>query len=233
MPHTVGLMPTQAERTEATRGALVAAGRRLFGARGYASVGTEEIVAAAGVTRGALYHHFRDKRDLFRAVFVDSETSFVQRVGEAVAGVEDPYELLVGALEATLDACTDRELARIAFLDGPAVLGYEDWRAIVDGYSLGLLTALLGQAMESGGAGRAPVGPPPHPGSRARSAGGPARAPGLRSPQRGRHGHRHRRRPRRGRLGAARAARRAAHRVVAHCVVARRAVLASTAGCPT
>src|SRR3954449_2036855 len=162
MPHTVGLMPTQAERTEATRGALVAAGRRLFGARGYASVGTEEIVAAAGVTRGALYHHFRDKRDLFRAVFVDSETSFVQRVGERVDGVEDPFELLVAALDATLDACTDRELARIAFLDGPAVLGFEDWRSIVDGYSLGLLTAMLGQAMDAGALRRAPVDPLAH-----------------------------------------------------------------------
>jgi AcrR family transcriptional regulator len=155
-------MPTQAERTEATRAALVTAARRLFGARGYSDVGTEEIVAAAGVTRGALYHHFRDKRDLFRAVFIESETDFVQRVGAAVAGVEDPYELLVGALEATLDACTDRELARIAFLDGPAVLGYEDWRGIVDGYSLGLLTAMLTQAMEAGALRRAPVDPLAH-----------------------------------------------------------------------
>src|SRR5436305_2745537 len=81
-------MPTQSERTEATRGALVAAGLRLFGERGYAGVGTEEIVAAAGVTRGALYHHFRDKRDLFRAVFVASEQAFLQGVGEAVLPVE-------------------------------------------------------------------------------------------------------------------------------------------------
>src|SRR4051794_15189288 len=155
-------MPTQAERTEATRGALVAAARRLFGARGYAAVGTEEIVAAAGVTRGALYHHFRDKRDLFRAVFVESEASFVQRVAERVVGVEDPFDLLVAALDATLDACTDRELAQIAFLDGPAVLGFEDWRAIVDGYSLGLLTTMLGQAMDAAALRRAPLDPLAH-----------------------------------------------------------------------
>src|SRR3954462_5833502 len=117
-------MPTQSERTEATRAALIAAGRALFGERGYAGVGTKEIVAAAGVTRGALYHHFRDKRDLFRAVFVERESGFVQRVAEQVVGVEDPFDLLVAALEARLDACTDRELARIAFLDGPAVLGF-------------------------------------------------------------------------------------------------------------
>jgi AcrR family transcriptional regulator len=155
-------MPTQAERTDATRRALVAAARSLFGARGYAAVGTEEIVGAAGVTRGALYHHFRDKRDLFRAVFIESETDFVRRVGEQVAGVTDPFGLLIAALEATLDACTDRELARIAFLDGPAVLGFEDWRGIVDGYSLGLLTAMLGQAMEAGALRPAPVDPLAH-----------------------------------------------------------------------
>src|SRR3954468_16929041 len=94
-------MPTQPERTEATRGALVAAGLRLFGERGYAGVGTEEIVAAAGVTRGALYHHFRDKRDLFRAVFVAQEEAFVQGVGERVMSVEGgPYARLQAALDA-------------------------------------------------------------------------------------------------------------------------------------
>src|SRR5947208_4962551 len=152
-------MPTQAERTEATRGALVAAARTLFGARGYAAVGTEEIVAAAGVTRGALYHHFRDKRDLFRAVFVESEQGFVQRVAGEVIGVEDPFDRLAAALEATLDACTDRELAQIAFLDGPAVLGYDDWRGSVEECSLGLLTLMLGQAMEACALRRAPAGP--------------------------------------------------------------------------
>lgn len=143
-------VPTQAERTEATRAALIAAGRRLFGDRGYSAVGTEEIVAAAGVTRGALYHHFRDKRDLFRAVAVATEAAFVERVARQVAGLEDPFEQLAGALEATLDACTDRELAQIAFLDGPAVLGFEDWHAIVEEYSLGLLVVMLGQAMAAG-----------------------------------------------------------------------------------
>ena len=110
-------MPTQAERTEATRAALIAAGRSLFGERGYAQVGTSELVAAAGVTRGALYHHFRDKRALFREVLVATEQAFLMRVGEAVAGIERPGEQLVAALDATLDACTDPQLARISFID--------------------------------------------------------------------------------------------------------------------
>lgn len=144
-------MPTQSERTEATRGALIAAGRRLFGERGYAAVGTEEVVAEAGVTRGALYHHFRDKRDLFRAVFVAQEEAFLMGVGAAVAAVEGgPYARLAAGLDATLDACTDPVTARISFLDGPAVLGSEEWRAVIEEYSLGVLRHMLGEAMEAG-----------------------------------------------------------------------------------
>src|SRR3954447_18157785 len=132
-------MPTQSERTEVTRGALIAAGRKLFGSRGYAAVGTEEVVAEAGVTRGALYHHFRDKRDLFRAVFVAEEEAFLLRVGEAVAAVAGgPYAQLGVALDATLDGCTDPVVARISFLNGPAVLGAEEWRSIIESYSLGV-----------------------------------------------------------------------------------------------
>src|SRR5215207_604578 len=76
---------TQVERSEATRAALVRAGRALFGERGYGGVGTEEIVAHAGVTRGALYHHFADKRDLFRAVLEDLEDDVIARVGQQAA----------------------------------------------------------------------------------------------------------------------------------------------------
>jgi AcrR family transcriptional regulator len=143
-------MPTQSERTEATRGALIAAGRKLFGSRGYAGVGTEEVVAEAGVTRGALYHHFRDKRDLFRAVFIAQEIALLTDVGGAIAPIDGAYAQLGAALEATLDACTDPVIARISFLDGPAVLGVEEWRAIIEEYTLGVVRHMLAQAMESG-----------------------------------------------------------------------------------
>jgi AcrR family transcriptional regulator len=144
------IVPTQAERTEATRAALIAAGRSLFGERGYASVGTSELVAAAGVTRGALYHHFRDKRALFREVLVATEQAFLERVGAAVAGIERPGEQLVAALDATLDACTDPQLARISFIDGPSVLGFEDWRAVIEESTLGLMVLMLQNAMDAG-----------------------------------------------------------------------------------
>jgi AcrR family transcriptional regulator len=155
-------VPTQAERSEATRAALVAAGRELFGARGYGSVGTVEIVAAAGVTRGALYHHFRDKRDLFRAVVVAAEQVFLERVAERVLAAADPFEQLIAALDATLDACTDPQLARITLVEGPAVLGFEAWHAIVEESTLGVLVAMLEQAMEAGALRRAPAEPLGH-----------------------------------------------------------------------
>jgi AcrR family transcriptional regulator len=80
----MNVKPTKhAERSEATRAALVGAARPLFAARGFAGVGTEEIVRAAGVTRGALYHQFRDKQDLFAAVFEQLELELAQRTGAA------------------------------------------------------------------------------------------------------------------------------------------------------
>src|SRR5919206_3907342 len=85
----------QADRSEATRGELVRVARELFAERGYANVGTEEIVRAAKVTRGALYHHFRDKRDLFRAVHENVEQDLIERIETAIGGTEDPAEMLV------------------------------------------------------------------------------------------------------------------------------------------
>ena len=83
-------MPTKAEQSEATRAALVGAAEDLFADRGFAETGTEAVVKAAGVTRGALYHHFTDKVDLFRAVYERLEQRMIARVEEAVAGLTDP-----------------------------------------------------------------------------------------------------------------------------------------------
>src|SRR2546423_4135920 len=99
--------PSRAEQAEATRGELLRVARELFAARGYAAVGTEEIVRAANLTRGALYHHFRDKRDLLREVHESLQRELVERVGAAMAAVEDPLELLEAGLRAFLDACTE------------------------------------------------------------------------------------------------------------------------------
>ena len=155
---------TQAQRSEATRSALVKAARRLFAKRGYAAVGTEEIVRAAGVTRGALYHEFRDKRELFAAVFELLESELAHRTAAAAgaSGATDPLvELRVGA-EAWLDACTEPEIQRIVLLDGPAVLGWERWREIGSRYGRGLVEAVLQAAIDAGRLQPQPVRPLAH-----------------------------------------------------------------------
>ena len=122
----------------------------LFAERGYGAVGTEEIVARAGVTRGALYHHFRDKRDLFRAVFERLEEGLVASIASQMAGVEDPWEVLVTGMRAALDAATEPAVIRISLLDAPAVLGWREWRDIEARHGLGLVAAGLRNAMDQG-----------------------------------------------------------------------------------
>ena len=124
--------------------------RELFAERGYAGVGTEEIVARASVTRGALYHHFADKKDLFRAVHEELEEQLVASIGERIAGIEDPWELAVTGVRAFLDACTDPALRQIALIDAPAVLGWEEWREIDARYGLGLVSFGLRNGMDAG-----------------------------------------------------------------------------------
>lgn len=159
---TGGEKRTQAERSGATRAALIDAARHLFAERGYADVGTEEIVREAGVTRGALYHHFDGKRELLRAVYVQIESEIAQELAErAVAGASVLETLRLGA-ERFLDRCLEPEVQRIALLDAPAVLGWEQWREIGARYGLGLIAGLLEAGIEEGEIRRQPVDPLAH-----------------------------------------------------------------------
>jgi AcrR family transcriptional regulator len=142
--------PARPERGEATRDALVSAARALFAEHGYAGVGTEEVVRRAGLTRGALYHHFHDKRDLFRAVFEQTEEEIMQTIVARVEGISDPMEELAVGVSAFLDACGDPTLMRIGLRDAPGVLGWEEWREIGNRHGLGLVTGALGWAMDEG-----------------------------------------------------------------------------------
>lgn len=155
---------SQSERSEATRGALVEAARQLFAERGYAGVGTEEIVRAAGVTRGALYHHFSGKRDLFEAVYERLEAELAERIaaGALAANAESPLEAMRAGAEMFLQACTEPEAQRIALLDGPAVLGWDRWREIGAEHGLGLIEGTLQVAIEAGAIARQPVRPLAH-----------------------------------------------------------------------
>jgi len=141
---------TQAERREATRTALVAAGRELFATRGYEAVGTEEIVGEAGVTRGALYHHFDGKRGLFKAVFEAVEQELVANFPvEKLVGT-DPFGALQTGVAEFLEISLDHELQQITVLDAPAVLGWEEWHEIQIRYGLGLIRAGVGAAIDAG-----------------------------------------------------------------------------------
>jgi AcrR family transcriptional regulator len=141
---------TKAAQRDATIAALIGAARKLFTERGYAAVGTEEIVQAAGVTRGALYHHFRDKEELFQAVLVQVSAETTTRIAREASAVDDPWEELVTGIDAFLDACTTPEMQRIVLIDGPAVLGWDLWRAIDAEHGLGLLEQAVQNAIDAG-----------------------------------------------------------------------------------
>ncbi len=142
----------QAERSQATRAALLETARELFAERGYSAVGTEEIVRSAGVTRGALYHHFADKRALFEAVYEDVEQGLLEKIAAdaEAAAANDPVQTLRNGMEAFLAACEDPAVQRIALIDAPAVLGWETWREIGMRYGLGLVQGVLQAAVDAG-----------------------------------------------------------------------------------
>ena len=141
---------TQTERSEATRAALLSAARELFAEHGYSGASSEAIVAAAGVSRGALQHHFVDKRSLFMAVYEQVERDVVNVTAEAgmAVGHGDPLEVLRAGCQAYLDAVLDPAVQRICAIDGPAVLSPEIRNAITDRYTLGLVRETVQMAVE-------------------------------------------------------------------------------------
>ena len=155
-------MKSKVRQPEATRAALVAAARELFAERGYGGVGTEEIVGRAGVTRGALYHHFADKEDLMRAVLHELSRELAEASAAAALKETDQWRQILAATNAFLDACTDPAIQRIMMTDAPSVLGWDEWREIDTQYGLGLVKASLEQAMETGLVARQPVDPLAH-----------------------------------------------------------------------
>ena len=138
------------EDARATRDALVRSALELFTKRGYAGVGTEEIVTRAEVTRGALYHHFEDKRDLFRAVLERVEAELMERIGARMDAVDDPWKLMLTGMRSFLDACDQPAVKQIALTDAPSVLGWQEWRQIDNRYGLGLTRAALQGAVDAG-----------------------------------------------------------------------------------
>ena len=155
---------TQAQRTSATRAVLTDAARKLFADKGFAAVSTQEIVAAAGVTRGALYHQFTDKATLFAAVYEDVERDLVAEVGQAIAA-EQPADALAAMRSGArlfLQRCAAPDVQQIVLVDAPAVLGWEQWRAVGAKYGLGVIEAMLNQAVAEGLISAQPTRPTAH-----------------------------------------------------------------------
>ncbi len=149
----------QEARSGATRAKLVRAARVLFARKGFAGAGTEEIVRRAGVTRGALYHQYPAKEDLFLAVYEQVERELTERVVAGLGEIDSPLAALRAGMRAFLVACTAPEVQRIVLIDGPAVLGWERWREVAERYGLGLIENELRTAIDAGEI--APLAPGP------------------------------------------------------------------------
>lgn len=143
---------TQAQRRAATRAALLSAARALFATSGFTEVSTQQIVEAAGVTRGALYHQFADKADLFTAVYEEVEQELVADVAAGIAqqNPSGPTEAMRVGARLFLQRCSAADVHRIVLVDAPAVLGWARWREVGAKYGLGVIEAMLGEAVTAG-----------------------------------------------------------------------------------
>lgn len=134
---------TKAEQREATMANLIAIGRAIFAEQGYTRTAAEEIVSRAGVTRGALYHHFDGKEGLFVAVLEAVQQEVSARIEAAAASESDIWVQLEAGCRAFLASSLDPTVQRIMLVDGPAVLGWERWRALDEAHSMRLLREVL------------------------------------------------------------------------------------------
>ena len=158
-------MGVRTQQKERTRAALVEAGRRLFAEHGYGSVGLSAVVAAAGVTKGALYHQFDGKSALFEAVLAQVQGEVADAVAGAASGAspgDDPWEQFRAGCRTFLTASTAPGTVRIMLLDGPAVLGWSRWRALDDAASGHLLVEALHDLVRNGAIDDQPVEPLAH-----------------------------------------------------------------------
>ena len=141
---------TQRERSETTTSQLLIAARKLFARDGYTATSVESIVRECGMTKGAFFHHFNDKAELFAAVYEEEE----RKLGEAMAAVylrkRDPWAGFAASAKAFLDAAFDPGTQQITLIDAPSVLGVERMREIQGRHTFALMTEALREAMAAG-----------------------------------------------------------------------------------
>lgn len=148
---------SQGERTDATRTALIASARALFEQQGFAATGTPEIVAAAQVTRGALYHHFADKTALFHAVCQQVAQEVADEIERGTRQSRKPLNALVNGANAYFSAMAEAGRARLLLLEAPAVLSAEQLMALSDIAGFGALKEGLSDALGEGGSDSVPL----------------------------------------------------------------------------
>jgi AcrR family transcriptional regulator len=152
-------MAKQAERRAATTEAILKAGRRLFGERGFAATTIDDIAEAARVAKGAVYHHFATKEAVFEAVFDQVSHDLVLEVDRAARAEKDVLAAMVAGTQHYFAACAKGPSGQIILRDGPAVLGWERWREIDAQHFGGKIPRALAAAMDAGLIARQPVEP--------------------------------------------------------------------------
>jgi AcrR family transcriptional regulator len=140
----------RAAQGRATRGQLIQVATRLFAEHGYEGTSIEAVLTAAGVSRGALYHHFAGKEALFEAVVAAVSDQVTLELTEVIRDCADPVEALRTAALAWISLAADPVIQRVVLVDAPSVLGWERWRDMDHGRTLGALQAML-QAVSDGG----------------------------------------------------------------------------------
>lgn len=143
---------TKTEQSKTTIGKLISVATRVFSQTGYAAASTEEIVRLAGVTRGALYHHFKNKQDLFLAVFKEAQREIGRRIETQAETESDLWGQLIGGCRAFLEACSDPILQQIVVIDAPSVLNWSVYREVdaeLPGSGLALLKECLTELIET------------------------------------------------------------------------------------
>lgn len=138
------------EQSEATAARVLDVARLLFAERGFAAVGLDEVASQAGVTRGAVYHHYASKVGLFRAVHGWAQGQVADAIVRTTAAVSDPWEALEVGCRGFLEASLHDDVRRILLLDAPAVLGWDAWRDLDAQNSGRLLTEALADLVVAG-----------------------------------------------------------------------------------
>ena len=152
-------MATQEERRAATRTAIIEAARELFGAASFDDTTMDDIAKQAGVAKGAGYHHYKHKRDVFEAVFASVSANLVATMLSKAEANDDAVATLMHSMKLFFDLCAQPQVSRILLQDGPAVLGHADWHRIDARHFGGLVTSALNGAMEVGAVRQQPLAP--------------------------------------------------------------------------